>query len=188
MRLDLQTWLAFLQHPSAFARLFIDYSKVWVAQEIQMYSDASKNPNLGFGVICGSSWMYARWLPADFILQVDPSIKYLELFALVAGCITWLHRFRNRCIILHCDNESICVMVNKTTSYCKNCVVLLRLLVLKSLIENVRVFAKHLGMKQNKDADLLSRMKISYFKRCGNGKFARNSTQIPECIWPLTKI
>ena len=153
-----------------------------------MYSDASRNKTLGFGVICGTSYMFSKWEPASFITEAKPSIEYLELYALVAGCITWLHRFRNRRIVLHCDNESVCTMVNKTTSSCKNCMVLLRLLVLKSLIENVRVFAKHLGTKQNKDADLLSRLKIAYFKCRNNGKMEEKPTAIPECIWPIQKI
>ena len=56
MRDDLIMWLAFLQHPTVFCRPFLDFSKCLIADEIDMYSDASGK--IGMGAICGEEWMY----------------------------------------------------------------------------------------------------------------------------------
>ena len=56
MRDDLTMWLTFLQHPSVFCRPFLDFSTTLVADEIDMYSNASSK--IGMGAICGSAWMY----------------------------------------------------------------------------------------------------------------------------------
>ena len=136
MRLDLETWLAFLTHQSVFCHPFMDFSKYWSAEEVLMYSDASKNPELRFGAWCQTSWMYSKW-DADFIKRVDPSIEYLELFALVEGVVKWIHRFKNCRIILYCDNQAVLFMLNKTATPCKQCMVLIHILVLHSMIHNV---------------------------------------------------
>ena len=60
-----------------------------------MLPDASKNPKLGFGGLCGKSWMYKQW-DEQFIKQKDPSIEYLELFGVLATVLNWLYRFKNR--------------------------------------------------------------------------------------------
>ena len=41
MKADLRMWLTFLQHPAVFCRPFMDFSKFLVADEIDMYSNAS---------------------------------------------------------------------------------------------------------------------------------------------------
>ena len=114
MRLDLRSWLSFLQHPSIFCRLFIDFLLTLKAEQISMFSDASRNPNLGMGGICGRSWMFAQW-GSDFIEREKPSIAYLELYAVVATVLNWLDRFRNQRIILSCHNQGVVDMINKLT-------------------------------------------------------------------------
>ena len=58
MRQDLEMWLVFLQHPSVFCRPFLDFSKWVIADEIDMFSDASGA--VGVGALCGSAWMHQR--------------------------------------------------------------------------------------------------------------------------------
>ena len=86
--------------------------------------------------------MCQRW-DERFMQENQPSIEYLELFALVAGFLAWGHCFQNRKIILFTDNSSVRDMVNDTASRCRNCMVLIRLLVLEGLVWNVRIRAKH---------------------------------------------
>ena len=160
MHEDLGMWLKFLQHPTVYCRLFLDFDKVWHATEISIYSDASHGETLGFGGICEDSWMYGRW-EDDFIKDYEPNIAYLELYALAAGVINWLHRFRNRRIVLFCDNQSIVGMVNKTTASCKNYLALIHILVYQSLIHNTRVFTKYVPSKSNKALDFFIEAPIS---------------------------
>ena len=99
----------------------------------------------------------------NFMLEVEPSIEYLELFAVVATAIAWLHSFKDRRVILFCDNMSVVHMINKSSSTCRNCMVLLRILVLFSLQKNVHVFARYVPTKSNGLADALSRLKLPKF-------------------------
>ena len=140
LRADMSMWWTFLHHPTILSRPLLDMSIELMAQMLDMYSDASKNSKLGFGATCASSWMFGQ-CEENFIELKNPIIEYLELFGLLAGFMQWGHRFRNQRIILFCDNQSVVEMVNNTTSSCRNCMVLIRLLVLESLVQNVRVFA-----------------------------------------------
>ena len=188
MRADLHMWLTFLRHPSVFCRPFLDFSHILVADEIDMFSDASGK--IGMGALCGSEWMFQIWNPS-FIAKYKPSIEYLELFGVTAAVLTWIHQFKNKRIILFCDNQSVVDMINHTTTSCKNCMVLVRMIVLKGLTENVRIFARHVSGVKNVFADSLSRNKIQYFHSlCSTaGKtMAKEPTPIPEAIWPLEKI
>ena len=130
--------------------------------------------------------MYQQWDPS-FIEQEDPSIEYLELYAVLAMVLNWLHRFQNSRIILFCNNQIVVAMINNTTSSCPNCLILIRELVLHSLCPNVRVFVKYVPSKQNKQADYLSRLRISDFKAI-TPNHDEEPTEVPSTIWPMLKM
>ena len=166
----------------------LNHLKTLVADEIDKYSDASGR--IGFGALCGTDWMYNTW-DEKLIKKYRPSIEYLELFGVTAGVLTWIHRFKNRRIILFCDNKSVVDMINLTTTSCKNCMVLVRVIVLKGLIENVRIFARHIKGTNNTLADNLSRNRMDLFKHnCStqNRVMNENPTEVPLAIWPISKI
>ena len=188
MRADLNMWLTFLKHPSVYCRPFLDFSEFLMADEIDMYSNASGT--IGMGAICGTSWMFQKW-NCDFIQKRKPSIEYLELFAVTAAVLAWIHRFQNKRIILFCDNRSVVDMINLTSTSCRNCMVLLRIIVLKGLVQNVRIFARHVEGKKNIFADSLSRDKIPYFKQLceiKNKQIEGKPTPVNEAIWPVEKL
>ena len=130
--------------------------------------------------------MYAQW-PDNYITKYKPSIEYLELFALLATVLNWIHRFQNRRIILFCDNQSFVQMVNNTTPSCKNCMVLIRMLVLKSLTDNVRLFARYIRSKDNTAVDFLSHLRINEFKKL-KSTWDKTSTTVLTELWPPQKI
>ena len=186
MHEDLDMWLTFINHPSIYARNFADFSTGFNTQGINMFSDVSKVITLGYGGVCGSSWMYGQWEP-NFIEDFDPSIEYLKLFALVGTVLNWIHRYKNKRILLFCDNQSMVHMVNNTSSSCANCMVLLRKLILKGLTENIRIFAKYIRSADNKASDYLSHLKIEKFKQL-RPDWDEQPTPIPSEIWPISKI
>ena len=49
MRSDIVMWKQFLSHQTAYARPFMDFTKLWMASEVDVFSDASKNTDLGMG-------------------------------------------------------------------------------------------------------------------------------------------
>ena len=187
---DLHTWQTFLKHPTVYCQPFMDFSTKLDAKVLNMYSDASRSAFQGFGVYCGRNWMYSKW-DSHFILRYCPSIEYLELFALVDGFLKWGMEFKNLRIVLFCDNKSVRDMVNANSSKCKNCMVLIRKLVLHSLMWNIWVYIRYVKSKDNKFADQLSRLKINQFKREGMQEkdlFNETETAIPHEIWPMSKI
>ena len=185
-RLDLQVWEKFLEHPWVFARPFVEFQPI-KANIIDMYSDASRNFELGFGAYCGEEWTFGQW-EKDFMTIHEPSIEYLELYALLVGVMNWIHYFKNRRIVLFCDNEAVVHMVNNNSSKCKHRMKLIRVLVLESLVQNVRVFAKHVGTKDNGKADALSRLDIPRFMRLGGKDMNPVASSIPESLWPMSKV
>ena len=185
LRDDLQMWMKFLNHPSAYSRPFLDFRNVLSAEEIQFHSDASGR--IGYGVICQNSWMMGLW-DQQFLVKHKPSIEFLELFTVTAGVLQWIHRFSNQRVTLFCDNQAVCYMINKNSSSCKNCMNLIRLIVLESICQNVRIFAKYIHTKSNGMADSLSRGQLSRFYKLAPKMVDQFPTMILDKLWLLDKV
>ena len=185
-KLDLLVWKHFLEFPDVYNRPFLDHGELR-ADQIDMYLDSSRNFRLGFGAFCQNEWTYGQW-NADFLNRAQPSIEYLELFAVTIAVLNWIKKFKNKRVILFCDNESVMYMLYNTTSSCPNCMHLLRIIVLEGLIHNVRIFARHVRSKSNQKADALSCLNIPRFRKCGGDKMDALPTRIPQVVWPLEKI
>ena len=185
-RLDLLVWKQFLGSPEALYRPFIDVEPLR-ADELDMYSDASGNYNLGFGAYCGPEWTYGQW-DHEWCQLHKPSIEYLELFAVLVGVLNWIGLFKNKRVILFCDNEAVVQMINNSSSKCKKCMILIRLLTVESINKNVRVFARHVGTKDNGKADALSRMDLERFWRLAGNSMNEHPSAIPVELWPMNKL
>ena len=188
---DCKVWILFLsENQINMCRPFLDLSDSLNAKVLDFYTDSSGNGNLGCGGIFGSEYFFSKWEP-EFVKRFRPSIEYLELFAVCAGLLIWSRKLQNSRVIVFCDNESVCSMVNNTTSGCKNCMVLMRILVLNGLRHNFRTFARHVSSSKNKFADLLSRQRFRSFwkeaKKEGR-KFKLQPEAMPEEIWPMSRI
>ena len=123
------------------------------------FSDASFNKKLGFGATFKSRWIVGQW-NESFIMNCKPSIEFLELFALTVAVLTWSREpeLNNSRITVHCDNQAVVQMVNKTTSSCLQCMKLLRMLALNGINCNRRLFATYIASGANILADALSRL------------------------------
>ena len=188
-RADWRIWEQFLSTKisTVINHLFMDWEKTLLADDLGFYTDASKNPLLGFGCICGTKWTYGQW-ESNYILKFNPNIEYLELLALCIGVFTWKTSLRNTHLLVHCDNQSVVEMVNSSSSRCKNCMQLLRFLTLNSLQYNTRVFAVHLSSKQNYLSDCLSRLKFKQFFEAAPLGIADFPDPLPAELWPASKI
>ena len=125
--MDLEIWLKFLSDPSIYSRPLLSCFE-HTAKDIDMYSDDSGAVGKGFGAYCGTRWTYMPW-NVNWLSQAAPSIEYLELYGVTVAVMIWIKEFKNSKILLHCDNDSVCKMINKSSSNCKNCMVLIRLIV-----------------------------------------------------------
>ena len=144
---DGEIWLAFLENANAktITRPFLDFDSqdtTFNARTLSFFSDASANENLGMGCFFDGEWTFAKWEP-DYIRNCQPSIAYLERYALCTAIFVWQEKLQNMRFVIFCDNESVVHMVNSGVSACKNCMYLLRLLTLNNLLFNRRIFVKH---------------------------------------------
>ena len=97
----------------------------------------------------------------------------------------------NRRICIFCDNESVVRMLNDNTSGCRNCMVLIRMIVLEGLTWNARIFAKHVQTRFNGLADALSRFQMHRFYSLAakqKKNFNEQPCVIPEALLPMEKI
>ena len=180
VKLDLEMWLTFLQDQTAYSRPFTDFDvNKLTSIDIDMYTDSSANKELGCGGKCGRHWFMQQW-EWKFMEQHNPSINYLELYAVTCAILLWTEQYKNRSILIHCDNMSVVNMVNNTTSRCKNCMVLLRVIVLHGLRHNIKIQAKHVPGISNQISDNLSRLKLKQFKSLTtNSNYDQTATPIP---------
>ena len=156
------------------------------ANILDLYSDASGNPEKGVGAFCDKEWIVQKW-EKKFMEVNRPSIQYLELYGVAIAVLTWIKKFPNRRVVLFCDNKNVCEFINKSTSGCKNCMVLLRFILFESMIRNVRIFAEHVSMKKNGKADALSRLQFERFRSL-DGSMNTYSLEVPQQLWPMGKI
>ena len=189
-KFDCEIWRVFLTHycERAVCWPMIDLDKdVVTVTELEFYSDASANEILGFGAVFNNDWLFGQWEP-NFINDMSPSIEYLELFALVAALLTWGDRIQHTRVIIFCDNSAVVQMVNALTSSCKNCMYLIRLLTLNNLVNDRRVFVRHLRSEENYLLDTLSRMKFKKFWQLAPATMNPRPTKVSPLVWPVSKI
>ena len=154
---------------------------VFTAEVLDMYSDASRNFLLGFGAYCNSQWCCERW-ERQFCEEVQPSIEYLELYAVAVAVVKWLHLFENKRVVIFCDNQAVVQMLNNSSSRCKNCMVLIRIVTLESMLRNSRVYGRFVRSKDNGKADALSRMDFERFTHLSAGSMDENKSEVPNVL------
>ena len=188
MKSDMRVWKSFLMEPSMLCRPFMDFTKFWTAQELDFYTDSSGNPRFGMGGYCNQEYFAQRW-EYDFVVKFKPSIQYLELYAIASAVLLWVKNFKNKRIIIFTDNQNVKRMVNSNTSSCRNCMVLIRLIVLECLIWNVRLYAEYVPTKENEIADALSRFQQKRFLKLTKEKGDHKSRLcIPQELWPMSNL
>ena len=188
-RLDLYVWKQMLLNQSYYSRPFFHMDETIKPTQLFFMTDASRNQTLGCGGVCNDEWFIMQW-EESFVKKCKPSIAFLELFALVVGIVSWLHKFKNKKIALFCDNQSVVSMVNKTSSKCPHCMKLIRIMVCYMVEYNAKVYCNYINTKQNIYADYLSRLKYKLFWQTArkNGRTFKSSPQkIPEFLLPLEK-
>ena len=185
---DCKVWREFLNMKDQYVvnRPMMDRWSFVTSQELNFYSDASANEFLGFGVVFNREWIFSSW-ETGYIRRYKPNIEYLELYGLCAGIFTWEHMLRNTRIVVFCDNSSVVHMINASTSGCKNCMTLIRLLTLNNLQFNGRVFAKHVPGRLNSLSDSLSRLMLRRFRKLAP-QMNKFPEKISEKIYPPSKV
>ena len=186
---DCSMWLSFLEHSNdiRLCRPVIDLNIEATSQELFFYTDASKAVDKGFGCFFYGSWTFAQW-ENDYIRDLNPSIEYLELYALLVGVFTWCDHLCDKRIIIFCDNQAIVHMVNNTLAKCKNCMRLIQMLVMNNLQYNRRIYVKYVRSRDNYLSDSLSRLDFQRFWEKAPHYTDKEPTMIPDDLWPASKL
>ena len=188
---DCKVWVSFLKnsHRVQLCRLFSDFDFSQKHTILSFYSDASLNAKLGFGAVFNNHWLAGQW-NAKFIELCKPSIKFLELYALVIALTAWRYesQLQNQKIVIFCDNQAVVHMVNNLASSCMHCQKLIRILVLQAIIFGQNVRVHYIASKLNHLADALSRLDFARFWRLAPKNMDPLPCKLPSQLWPIQKI
>ena len=187
---DCQVWSYFLENASRLelCRPFVDIEEKTHAVHLRFATDSSANPELGMGGVFDNHWFSQKW-DKRFIQENNPSINYLELYALVTALVMWGDdkRLSNSRVIILNDNKGVKFMVNNMTGKCQHSMKLIRMLALLNLKHNRRVFVEYLPSKSNFLADALSRLDFAKFWRLAPNRTNAYPDHVPELMWPMDK-
>ena len=103
-----------------------------------------------------------EWQPHQH-LSKTVSIQWQERFTILAAALTWCHRWRNKRIKFHCDNQAIVFAWQVKNSKQPKLMSLLRRLSLTAADNNFTVTLHHLPGKLNSIADALSIQQFTRF-------------------------
>lgn len=167
IKLDLGVWVNFLRHGNAVSRPFVDFDGDNFV-DIPFTSDAAKSPLLGYSACYWDKtvnklyYCFNRW-DSGFLETFDPSVQFLELYALTVGILLFSAKLKNSRVRIWCDNQAVIQIVNKGASSCKHCMILVRVITLTALFNNTRYQVEYLKSEDNVWSDYLSRMKEDKF-------------------------
>ena len=155
-RQDCEVWVNFLSlaDKTNLCRPFMDIDAFATSTQLDFYTDASKSDVKGFGCVYQDAFTWGVW--GGFVKKYDPSIEFLELYALCMGLLMWSDELRDMRVVIFCDNQAVVQMMNNTSSSCPNCLHLIRLIMLNGLTYNRRMVVKYVPTKENGRADALS--------------------------------
>ena len=70
----------------------------------------------GCGGVSGNEYFHAEF--PSFIQDLDLHINALELLTIVVALRIWGHKFKGKRLVVHCDNLSSCLVLNKGSTRC----------------------------------------------------------------------
>ena len=189
-KLDCMIWQTFFTHyrELTLCRPMVNLNSFETARDLGFSSDTSANPLFGIGAVFQHRWLFTQWEPG-YIKKYNPSIEYLELYAVVTTLLTWGQYLKNIRLLIHCVNSAVVGMLNSMSSTCKNCMFLLRSLTLNNLVHNRCVFARHISSEDNFLSDVLSCLQFKHFWRLvPEIGMDKEPTKLSPLVWPASSI
>ncbi len=181
-RADMYLWSTVMES-EPYCKSFIEALDT-PAQDVAWYTDASGNPNLGFGCFLNGAWMWGQ-CPVGIVNQFTTSSCLLELFAVTLSIVKWAQNFPNKRILIHCDNRAAVACLNNGTSWCHKCLHLLRIVAAVSIHFNMHFKAVYIATEDNGVADSLSRLQFSRFFQLVPSAQSQPE-EPPPSLWPLS--
>ena len=96
--LDMSMWKSFLVQYKGWHPIISNAERSHNAVEV--FTDVVGNPLLDWGTFFPAQglWMYQKWDPVWF-QEYNPSIDFLELYALLARVVMWVPHISNKTVI-----------------------------------------------------------------------------------------
>ena len=145
---DMEWWSEFLVHFNG-KRDFLDNRPV-----TSLYTDAC---SYGIGAWYEDDWIYSH-LPVDYSWAKPLHINYKEALCVVLAAFQWGASWKNKTVIVRCDNTAAVGMLNKGTTKHPLMMTLLRRLFWLSATYNFRLKVYHIPGLTNVVADNVSRL------------------------------
>ena len=152
MKKDLHMWLTFIDNYNLMTPFVL--TRPIFNTDLQLFTDSSANPDLGWGAYFQGQWNQAQW-PMGFI-KPGRSIALLELIPIVIALDTWAEQLQNKTIVFRSDNQAAVAIINKQSSRCNLCMSLVRHFVMVAMHHNITFQAVYLVGLSNEIADALS--------------------------------
>ena len=134
------------------------------SEEAVFLTDASVNVNLGWGSFSSKTrqWSYGMW-DRQFFSAFNPSINFLELFAVVVTIVSLGGSLVNKRVHVYSDNTPTGEAVTKGTSPSKQMMMLIRIITLFCMHNSITLVPLYVEGKLNCHTDLLSHLQMPRF-------------------------
>lgn len=165
-RRDLDAWSHFLNGWNGVS-LFLD-PKITTQSDLELWTDASGNPDLGHGGFLAGSWFQGHWPPGLFVPATEgdkrPSMALLEMFPIFVAVLLWGHRWSRKKILFHCDNMAVVEIIKKGRSRDGRINSMMRKLAMHAAKHSFLLLAEYVPSLENGIADSLSRFQETRFR------------------------
>lgn len=159
-RLDMQMWSMFLKQWNGVS-FFLDHHET-EGTTMQFYTDATP---IGFGGYFNGKWFCGKFEENMIPEECKASMALFELYPIVMSAVLWGHEWCRKRIIVKCDNESACEIINKGRSRIPFIMKFVRKLVWCEAKFNFTLRASFIPGCTNLIGDSLSRFQMNKFRR-----------------------
>ena len=86
-------------------------------EAVELYADTTGKASLGWGAFLPKQrlWMFQQW-EDQWFQEFNPSINFLELYALLARVVTWAPHLMDKMVIFRSDNTpTVHALINKSS-------------------------------------------------------------------------
>ena len=154
-QLDMYWWVNFLPQWSGTSCIL--QTKWTTTISMNLYTDASGI--LGWGAYWSGRWLQAHWS----LNNCKKDIVWKEIFAIAAAVNSGGHYWRQKKVLFHCDNQSVCDIWRRGSSRPPEVMALVRMLYFCAAKFDINVMIVHIAGSNNKIADAPSHFQATRF-------------------------